>query len=110
MRRPRSFALSAVAAATLVVAWVAYGRATEHPRLVTVESPTLLWPTELTASRQLDNPAGSAKPLRALAAGEVLQVISSTYGKDYWALEVRAGREQAGWVLGAGQVGIHVVP
>ncbi|WP_296766851.1 SH3 domain-containing protein [Thiobacillus sp.] len=38
-------------------------------------------------------------PLTSLSQGEIVTVLSDTYGKDYWACHIRTQTGKEGWVL-----------
>lgn len=40
-----------------------------------------------------------ATPLASLSQGEIVTVLSDTYGKDYWACHVSTQTGKEGWVL-----------
>jgi hypothetical protein len=40
-----------------------------------------------------------ATPIATLRPGQSVLVLSDTYGKDYWACQVRTRDSQVGWVL-----------
>ncbi|WP_425425141.1 SH3 domain-containing protein [Thiolinea disciformis] len=40
-----------------------------------------------------------AIPLTTLPQGEIVTVLGNTYGKDYWACQIRTHTGNEGWVL-----------
>ena len=68
---------------------------------VAVTEPTPIYATETDAAY------GSLAPIKTIPPGEHLKVKRTTYGKDYWALEIRTSDGTVGWVV-SGQKGIAI--
>ena len=64
-----------------------------------VTEATGVYATERGAASAGSTNRPSPEPLVRLAAGESVTVVSDTYGKDYWACEVRTKDSVSGWVL-----------
>ena len=58
-----------------------------------------VYSTEIDAAHQGSINIPSSSPLAVLNKGVKVEVIDDTYGKDYWACEVRHSNQEVGWVL-----------
>jgi hypothetical protein len=68
---------------------------------VKVDSATSLYASEVDAAY------GSQRPLKELKPGDKLKVKRTTYGKDYWALQVETDDGFNGWVA-SGEKGLTI--
>jgi len=68
---------------------------------IEVESESALYATETEAFKQ-------SQPTKMLKPAEMVKVIQTTYGKDYWALYVETAAGSKGWVV-SGQPGLKIL-
>ncbi|MEZ9060374.1 hypothetical protein [Vibrio pelagius] len=63
------------------------------------DSNVRVYSTEKDAARQSSKNMSPSSPKAVLKKGAKIEVINDTYGKDYWACEVRYSNQEIGWVL-----------
>ena len=63
------------------------------------DSNVRVYNTEKDAARQNSKNISPSNPKAVLKKGAKIEVINDTYGKDYWACEIRYSDQDIGWVL-----------
>lgn len=77
--------------------------------IVIIEAPTYLYANEFDAAYAYGLLNGKQpKPLLALTSDDKLVVTRTTFGKDYWALQVETSNGDSGWIS-SGQEGIKII-
>ncbi|MFC1536708.1 hypothetical protein ACFL48_02705 [Pseudomonadota bacterium] len=75
---------------------------------VLIEAPTQLYSSEFDAAYADCINCKHPKPLLELNSDIELTVKRTTYGKDYWALQVETKDGVSGWVI-SGQNGVKII-